>query len=514
MLSQHIKMKTRPTVFISYNQKSASKIADEIQDRISTIATVLRDATTIPDWGNIEDFMKSIQLQDMVVMIITDEYLRSSACMFEVTQAMQNEGWQEHVMFVVTDSASDIYSPRKWPGYLEYWEKEAEELKNLIESITDKAKAVKLIEEQKKIQQITLNMLDFLGSVKKSKNPGVDVAVERIYSRVRGTVTESAFTNNRSAGIMAANAGEAGDRSCEESAVIVVRDDYGDKITYAGGRPSVDRGNCDKEDKDGGVKMDTDMTDMPGNYNHMPILLLLDMSGSMYGREEILEEGIKRFVEDLRKTLAENRFDERGFPLAVFEVGVAVYNSDFEIVVPISSVDNKESFEDFEFHASGGTELFWGVRLAYKYLQSYCGEILSDGGCVYGATLVVLGEGIATDCIGILGESQGIDDRTYCSIRNGRKEELKFSNMFHYIPVVLKNYNEDMEAIVQLYEIFPDWYRWKEKSVYRVDIEDVNILFGWLSSLFVESGQCHLREDVLNRYTLWIEKFDSEQLFT
>lgn len=50
--------------------------------------------------------MKSTRNQDMVVMIITEEYPRSSGCMFEVMEAMRDEGCNKHVMFVVADEVT------------------------------------------------------------------------------------------------------------------------------------------------------------------------------------------------------------------------------------------------------------------------------------------------------------------------------------------------------------------------------------------------------------------------
>lgn len=89
-------MKKKPTVFISYNQKSGDAIADQIQNRLASIAHIARDKTSIHDWGSIKDFMRSIRNQDLVVMIITAEYLESSGCMFEVVEAMKDDGFERY----------------------------------------------------------------------------------------------------------------------------------------------------------------------------------------------------------------------------------------------------------------------------------------------------------------------------------------------------------------------------------------------------------------------------------
>lgn len=174
----------RPTVFISYNQESGDAIADQIQTRLEPVAQVVRDKTSIPDWGSIKDFMKSIRDQNLVVMIITAEYLKSSGCMFEVVEAMKDEGWNKHTMFVVTDEVRDIYTPQNWPKYLDHWKTEETALNRAIEWVDDSAKSIKLAEELRKVKEIQASLIEFLDCVADAKNPNIHEAVEKIYRRV------------------------------------------------------------------------------------------------------------------------------------------------------------------------------------------------------------------------------------------------------------------------------------------------------------------------------------------
>lgn len=174
----------RPTVFISYNQKSGTAIADQIQTRLEPIAQVIRDKITLSDWGSIKDFMKSIRNQDMAVMIITAEYLESSGCMFEVVEAMKDEGWNTHAMFVVTDEVTDIYTAHNWPKYLDYWKKEEINLNHAIKLVGDSTKSIRLAEELRRVKEIQASLFDFLSCVADANNPSVHEAVEKIYRRV------------------------------------------------------------------------------------------------------------------------------------------------------------------------------------------------------------------------------------------------------------------------------------------------------------------------------------------
>lgn len=174
----------KPTVFISYNQKSGDAIADQIQNRLDMIAYIVRDKSSIPEWGSIEAFMKSIREQDLVVMIITTEYLKSFGCMYEVVEAMKDESWNQHTMFVVADDVMDIYTYPNWEYYLEYWKKKESELEHSLKSIGDSAITIKYAEKLRKIREIETALFEFLDVVADSKNPNIKEAVEKIYQRV------------------------------------------------------------------------------------------------------------------------------------------------------------------------------------------------------------------------------------------------------------------------------------------------------------------------------------------
>lgn len=181
----------KPTVFISYNQKSGDAIADQLQKRLETIASVVRDKSSIPDWGSIKSFMKSIRDQDLVVMLITAEYLKSFGCMFEVVEAMKDDGWNRHTMFVVATDAIDIYSPQKWPNYLNYWKDEEAKFNAAIESVGDSVQSIELAEKLRKVKEIEASLFKFLAYVADAKNPDIDEAIEKIYQRVNISKAET-----------------------------------------------------------------------------------------------------------------------------------------------------------------------------------------------------------------------------------------------------------------------------------------------------------------------------------
>jgi len=73
-------------IFLSYSWKDEKK-ADEIDAFFSGIGIGLtRDKRSIEQWGSIRVFMNSIKYSDYAILIISDAYLKSINCMYEIAQ--------------------------------------------------------------------------------------------------------------------------------------------------------------------------------------------------------------------------------------------------------------------------------------------------------------------------------------------------------------------------------------------------------------------------------------------
>ena len=176
---------TKPTVFISYNWGSESS-ADEVESRLKPIATVLRDKSSIKPWGSITEFMKRIRETDLVVVIVSEKYLKSVNSMYEVMQLLKDDCWKAHSMFLVEESATGIYKAIGQLEYIKYWNDEANNLEVALKELSP-AQVTNQAEELRKIKLIQLNINEFLKSVADSNNPELCRAIDAVIDRVKGT---------------------------------------------------------------------------------------------------------------------------------------------------------------------------------------------------------------------------------------------------------------------------------------------------------------------------------------
>ena len=173
--------RSKPTVFISFNYKSRDFV-DSLDTRLRKDAIVIRYEDGIASWGSFSEFMDTINEQDFAVLVITDAYLKSKACMYEVMRVMKNEAWDKTTMFVVMPDAA-VYSEDGRIGYIKFWADKYEALSSKIESLPESATGT-LKADLTQLESIRDLIGEFLTKVADTKNPHLWDAIEEICKRV------------------------------------------------------------------------------------------------------------------------------------------------------------------------------------------------------------------------------------------------------------------------------------------------------------------------------------------
>ena len=178
--------KTVKTVFLSYCQKDKD-IADCIDEKIGHIlegkATLSRDIRDVEYHESFKKFMQSIENHDYVISIISDNYLKSRNCMYEMLEVVKDSNFSQRLLFIVLtnedakyykvapiqDIGADVYSVSGQAKYSKFWSQMDKELDSEIEEIGNSIYAINQIKEKKIIQKILLDLPDFLEFVRENK---------------------------------------------------------------------------------------------------------------------------------------------------------------------------------------------------------------------------------------------------------------------------------------------------------------------------------------------------------
>jgi hypothetical protein len=168
-------------VFLSYCHKD-SCIADIVENKIIEIANtnveISRDIRNLKYKDSIERYMQSIKDHDFVISIVSDGYLKSIPCMYEVTELMRDRDYFKKLLFIImseedvqfynnkeTKVKADIYSRGRF-DYIIYWENEKIKIDTKISELKNPALMKELTEESRQLEIISLNVGAFIAKLK------------------------------------------------------------------------------------------------------------------------------------------------------------------------------------------------------------------------------------------------------------------------------------------------------------------------------------------------------------
>lgn len=153
-----------------------------------------RDQRDLKFKDSIKKFMESLNEHDHVIMIISDSYLKSNNCMYEVMEVMRDRKYTNKIFYIILNendkkyykesSLEKIYAKGKTVGcniyslserieYTKYWSKEYDNISNSIEELDEFSK-IQYVAELKQIRNIKENIGEFITTISDLKNESLE----------------------------------------------------------------------------------------------------------------------------------------------------------------------------------------------------------------------------------------------------------------------------------------------------------------------------------------------------
>ncbi len=103
------KEERKTTIFLSYSWKDA-EIANQVDQQLSKNPKMIvkRDIRDIGVWNSIREFMQRIRQQEYAILLISDAYLKSPSCMFEVLEVMKEQEYQNRIFPAYDNTTTSI----------------------------------------------------------------------------------------------------------------------------------------------------------------------------------------------------------------------------------------------------------------------------------------------------------------------------------------------------------------------------------------------------------------------
>jgi len=131
---EHIK---KPEIYISYAWGGESEtIVDNLEQQLHKRGIhIIRDKTDLTYKGQIKNFMSSIGQGKFIIVVISDKYLKSENCMFELVEIAQQGNFSQRIFPLVLSNAN-IYKAINRLKYIEYWETQIAELDTAMKKVS------------------------------------------------------------------------------------------------------------------------------------------------------------------------------------------------------------------------------------------------------------------------------------------------------------------------------------------------------------------------------------------
>jgi hypothetical protein len=152
-------------VFLSYCWKDI-EIANKIDEDWNSVGIILkRDIRDLNYKKDIKDFMNQVRDVDYVILLISEYYLKSEACMYEALEMFESSSFKKRVLPIIVGD-SNIYDAFARIKYVTYWENKLNELNSLIRTeLQVLSNGASLIEKVSHYQRISINIDNFLSNI-------------------------------------------------------------------------------------------------------------------------------------------------------------------------------------------------------------------------------------------------------------------------------------------------------------------------------------------------------------
>lgn len=169
-------------IFLSYCWRDMEE-ADKIYNYFlkNQDIEIHRDTIDIEQWGSIKEYMQSITNMDYVILLISESYLKSTNCMYEVLEVLRDRNYRDKIYPAVIYSG--IYNPIIKAKFVKHWQDEFLELERTLKEI-GLQNLGKLHQDLKRIQDISSNIAEFLDVVSDMNNPNIEDVCVRIEERL------------------------------------------------------------------------------------------------------------------------------------------------------------------------------------------------------------------------------------------------------------------------------------------------------------------------------------------
>ena len=192
-------------LFISYNHE-VSEIADFIETKMKQLfhydLIITRD-TSLVYKDDIDKFMLSIKKHDIVLSLISNSYLESDACMYEISELMKDSEYSKRLAFIVLTEKDNellekpisieklvpsIYSDNRFK-YVTFWNDKIDYYQSVLKDTKHHPEtSLEIIDTLRRITNIANNIGEFVSMLNKTMGKSLFDMIDDDFSDIANMI--------------------------------------------------------------------------------------------------------------------------------------------------------------------------------------------------------------------------------------------------------------------------------------------------------------------------------------
>tara|TARA_R110002050_G_C8905877_1_gene510455 strand:- start:86 stop:1753 length:1668 start_codon:yes stop_codon:yes gene_type:complete len=153
-----------PTIFISYSWKDF-EIANKIEKDLDRARVKVTRDLKMEYKDSISNFMKKITEDDYALLLISESYLKSSNCMYEVLELLKEQKFEKKILPIILPK-TNIFNPSGQLEIIKYWQEEIKKLNNKIKELDDLSNIEGITKDINHLNKIRASISDFISKIK------------------------------------------------------------------------------------------------------------------------------------------------------------------------------------------------------------------------------------------------------------------------------------------------------------------------------------------------------------
>ncbi|MFN6569508.1 COR domain-containing protein [Dendronalium sp. ChiSLP03b] len=165
-LTHGLKYSNQKEVFISYtwrDEQSKPLVAKIEQAFQAKDIKIIRDINAIGYKERFKEFMQRLSRGTCVILVISDQYLKSENCMYELVEIAKDKEFYKRIFPIILADAN-IFKAIERIKYVKYWEEQIKELDKAIKEVSaDNLQGIREdIDQYREIRNTIAKLIDLL----------------------------------------------------------------------------------------------------------------------------------------------------------------------------------------------------------------------------------------------------------------------------------------------------------------------------------------------------------------